>query len=47
MIILLPELLQDAWVWALPGREAAMTERLKRRHKVTGEEKGPYWGKPG
>ena len=21
-----------------------MTERLKLRHKVTGEEKGPYWG---
>jgi hypothetical protein len=21
-----------------------MTERLKLQHKVTGEEKGPYWG---
>jgi hypothetical protein len=44
MIILLPYLLEDAWSRAVPGREAAMTERLKLRHKVTGEEKGPYWG---
>jgi hypothetical protein len=25
-------------------RQASMTERLKLRHKITGEEKGPYWG---
>ena len=36
-------------VWPMDTKEApplsgaAMTERLKLRHKVTGEEKGPYW----